>query len=430
VLFEEVALSEFAKVSVQGTTGMAQLSHENQAEGEAGRRAQRRPDATEVHGRVRTSRNGMAPLIAHVVPQFVAGGMENGIVNLLNRIPSSRYRHAIVVLTDASDFKSRIQNPDVEMICLHKRPGKDLPTYWRLFKLLREMRPDVVYTHSMGAMDVQIYAALAGVPVRVHGEHGQASAGMGSKQAIWRRLADKVIHHYTTVSKDLADFLVNTLGTSTSRVTYMYNGVDLDRFHPRNGGERHLGTERLPEGAVVIGTVGRMEPIKDQVTLVNAFIRLLQIRPQLRDRLRLVLVGDGSLRNECIRLLREGGLEKSAWVPGERADIPEILQSLDVFVLPSISEGLSNTILEAMASRLPVVATNVGGTPELIESGRTGWLVPSQDPEAMAEAIAKYVDDPELRRHHADAARHHVETNFAMKVMVEKYLAVCDRVLA
>jgi sugar transferase (PEP-CTERM/EpsH1 system associated) len=283
----------------------------------------------------------------------------------------------------------------------------------------------------MGAMDVQIYAALAGVPVRVHGEHGQASAGMGSKQVIWRRLADRVVHHYTTVSKDLADFLVNTLGTSASRVTYIYNGVDLDRFHPRIGGERHhLGTERLPENAVVIGTVGRMQPIKDQVTLVNAFIRLLQIRPQLRDRLRLVLVGDGSLRSECIRLLREAGIENLAWVPGERADIPEILQSLDVFVLPSLSEGLSNTILEAMASRLPVVATNVGGTPELIESGKTGLLVPSQDPQAMAEAIAQYVDDPELGRRHADAARHHVETHFAMQVMVEKYLAICDRVLA
>ncbi len=357
----------------------------------------------------------MAPLIAHVIPQFVAGGMENGIVNLLNRIPSSRYRHAIIVLTETSDFKNRLQNPDVEVICLYKRPGKDLPTYWRLFRLLRDMRPDVVYTHSMGAMDVQIYAALARVPVRVHGEHGQASAGMGTKQVIWR---------------GLADFLINTLGTAASRVTYIYNGVDLDRFHPRNSGERRLGTERLPEEAIVIGTVGRMEPIKDQVTLVKAFAHLLEIRPQLRDRLRLVLVGSGSLRNECIRLIRESGNEKSAWIPGERADIPEILQSLDVFVLPSISEGLSNTILEAMASRLPVVATDVGGTPELIESGKTGLLVPSKDPQAMAEAIAKYVDDPELRRRHADAARLHVENHFAMDVMVKNYLAICDRVLA
>lgn len=378
--------------------------------------------------------NGRAvPLIAHVVPQFSVGGMENGVVNLLNRIPSSRYRHAVIAIQDTPDFQKRLRNPDVEVVSMHKRLGKDFPAYWRLTKVLRRMRPDVVYTHSMATLDVVFYAAAAGVRLLVHGEHGQASAGMGGapKRSVLRALTDRLINHYTTVSKDLADFLVNSLKIAPTRVTHIYNGVDLERFRPRAAGEPALVPEGyLDEDSLVVGTVGRMEPIKDQITLVRAFLRLQELRPDLRPRLRLTLVGEGRLRNECLRLLREGGVEdRRVWSTGERSDIPDLMRGMDVFVLPSTSEGTSNTILEAMASGLPVVATDVGGNPELVEAEKTGCLVPSKDPEAMAAAIVAYIDDAAMRYRHGAAARCRAERNFGMNVMVDKYLEVCEKVL-
>src|SRR5262249_30644882 len=155
-------------------------------------------------------------------------------------------------------------------------------------------------------------------------------------------------------------------GVQAERVTHIYNGVDAQRFHPRTGPRPPVGAMGgvSPE-TFVVGTVGRMQTVKDQITLVRAFLHLLDSAPELRGRLKLVVVGEGPLRGQSLRLLRAAGAEPLAWLPGERADVPEIMRALDLFVLPSLAEGVSNTILEAMASGLPVVATRVGGNPEL-----------------------------------------------------------------
>jgi glycosyltransferase involved in cell wall biosynthesis len=162
---------------------------------------------------------------------------------------------------------------------------------------------------------------------------------------------------------------------------------------------------------------------------VRAFLHLLDIDAKARERLRLVIIGDGSLRIEAQRLLKEGNAEHLSWLPGERDDIPEILRGLDLFILPSLREGISNTILEAMASGLPVVATNVGGNPELVVEGETGMLVHPSDPVAMANAIRTYLDQPELLKAHGQAGRKRVEQHFSMEKMVNGYLAVYDSVL-
>ncbi len=146
-----------------------------------------------------------------------------------------------------------------------------------------------------------------------------------------------------------------------------------------------------------------MQAVKDQLTLVRAFVRLLERRTDLRQRLRLVIIGDGALRAPALDLLTRAGMLDLAWLPGERADIAEIMRGLDVFVLPSLAEGISNTILEAMATGLPIIATRVGGNPELVEEGRTALLVPADDPRAMAAAIAVYADDAAKRQQHGAA---------------------------
>jgi glycosyltransferase involved in cell wall biosynthesis len=173
-----------------------------------------------------------------------------------------------------------------------------------------------------------------------------------------------------------------------------------------------------------------MDPVKNQLALVDSFLRLLSSeRDPAAQRLRLVLVGDGKLRREAHRMLAQGGAEHLAWLPGDREDVSALLRGLDLFVLPSLAEGISNTILEAMAGGLPVVATRVGGNPELVDDGVTGALVPPGDPAALEQAITRYLASPETMLAHGRAGREKVEARFSMKSMVDGYLAVYDEVL-
>ena len=374
------------------------------------------------------------PLIVHIIFRLAMGGLENGLVNLINTMPQDRYRHAIVSLTDCTDFQLRITRENVPVVALHKRRGHDFGVYWKAWRTLRTLHPAIVHTRNFPTLEFLAVAACAGTARRVHGEHGRDIYdldGSNRKYNIFRKGMRRLVRRYVAVSQDLARWLVGTVDVPASRVTQIYNGVDTVKFQPRR--ERFVSGS--PPGffspqALVIGTVGRMQVVKDQLTLVRAFLHLLEVVPQARNVLRLVIVGDGLLYEEARRLLREAQAESCAWLPGARADVPEMLHSLDVFVLPSLAEGISNTILEAMASGLPVIATRVGGNVELVVEGRTGFLVPVADPVAMANAIRNYLDDRTLLIAHGQAARKKAETEFSLKAMVNKYLAVYDGVLA
>lgn len=180
----------------------------------------------------------------------------------------------------------------------------------------------------------------------------------------------------------------------------------------------------------MFGTVGRMQTVKDQVTLARAFVRAVRAMPDGRERLRLALIGDGPLLDGCRAVLAEAGMSELAWMPGARDDVPDLLRGLDVFVLPSRTEGICNTILEAMASGLPVVATDVGGNPELVVPDRTGLLVPPSSPEALAAALVRYAGDPALRRGHGAAGRARVLAEFSLDAMIEAYLSNYEALLA
>lgn len=373
------------------------------------------------------------PLIAHVIYGLKTGGLENGLVNLINHMPAERYRHAIVCITDYSDFRQRIRQAGVECYALHKPPGKVPGFYVKIWRLLRQLRPHIVHTRNLTALAVQVPAMFAGAPIRIHSEHGRDMIdldGSNVKYQRVRRLIRPFVHQYIALSRDLERYLGDRIGVPPERLAQIYNGVDTDLFKP-------AGTRRasLPISGfagvdtVVIGTVGRMQAVKDQLTLVRAFAHLLELRPDLRARLRLVIIGEGALRQPALNLLKRAALLDLAWLPGERADIPELMRGFDLFVLPSLAEGISNTILEAMATGLPIVATRVGGNPELVEEGHTALLVPANDPPAMAAAIEVYADDAAKRAQHGAAGRAAAEARFSLDTMVSAYMKIYDRVL-
>lgn len=376
--------------------------------------------------------NGSPRLIAHVIHRLDFGGLENGLVNLINRIPQERYHHAIICMTDYSDFAKRITNPAVSLHALHKKDGKDPSVYLRLWRMLRQLKPHIVHTRNLSALEAGVVAWFAGVPGRVHGEHGRDSYdidGSNKKYLLLRRLCQPFIQRYIPLSRDLETWLMGAVKIPKSKIRQIYNGVDSKRFRVPDGGRAPLPLDGFA-GAdqLVIGTVGRVQEVKDQLTLVRAVASLAGRSDEYRQRLRLMIVGDGPMFKEVEALVQKRGISELTWLAGARDDIPQLLQAMDLFVLPSKAEGISNTILEAMATGLPVIATDVGGNPELVVAGETGSLVPAQDSEAMATAIETYLKTVEKLNQHGQAGRLRVEKKFSMDAMVNAYLAVYDEI--
>lgn len=375
---------------------------------------------------------GKPPLVAHVIYHLGVGGLENGLVNLINHMPAQRYRHAIICMKGSSDFAQRITRKDVEIVALNKKDGKDPGAYFRMYQALRRLNPDLVHTRNLGTMEMQAVAALAGVRARAHGEHGRDIFdldGKNRKYLILRKALLPFVGHFTTVSKDLEGWLTEIVGAAPDKVTQIYNGVDSERFRPRTARTLLGPAGFMNDDSVVIGSVGRMAAVKDYPNLVRAFLMLLERQPECRSRVRLLIAGDGESRATCLEMLRAANAESLAWLPGERNDIAELMRVMDVFVLPSLGEGISNTILEAMSTGLPVVATRVGGNLELIDDCGTGKLVPPADPTGLAASLYHYCNDAEMRIRHGSAARRRIEAGFSMDSMAKAYMNVYDGLL-
>ena len=372
------------------------------------------------------------PLIAHIVFSFRIGGLENGIVNLINHMPAERYRHVVIALTDCDPgFSQRIVRDDVRWIALNKPPGHGVRVYLRLYRLLRELGPTIVHTRNLAALEMVVPAWVARVPVRIHGEHGWDTSdlsGLSRKYRLLRRIYAPFVTHYVALSSQIATYMQDTVGIAAQRITRICNGVDSLRFTRPKVRCVPAGAPAgfFEEGALIFGTVGRLQDVKDQLTLVRAFARW---QSENRRRTRLVIVGDGPLRVTLEREITIAGLHEMVWLAGARDDVPALMQAMDCFVLPSRAEGISNTLLEAMACGLPTIATDVGGNGELITEGETGWLVPPENPHAMAAAMERISNDSSLRQAMSAAARKRVETNFSLDVMVRNYLQVYDSAL-
>lgn len=373
------------------------------------------------------------PLAAHVVFRFDVGGLENGVVNLINRMHG--WRHAVIALTEVvPTFAERVTAPDVEFVSLHKPPGSGWRVLPALVRELRRLRPAVVHTRNLAALEMQLGAWWADVACRVHGEHGRDAHDVdGSvRKYQWLRRAHRpFVDHWVALSRDLEDYLRQRVHVPAHRITRICNGVDHLRFSPPPGPDGLRQPPPLcpfpPDPRLcLVGTVGRMQTVKAQPLLAKAFVEALRQRPSLAERARLVLVGDGPLRAECEAVLQAAGVGDLAWLAGERHDIPELMRGLDLFVLPSLAEGISNTILEAMASGLPVIATRVGGNADLVTDGQHGQIVAAGDVPGLAAAIVRWVEDDAGRQRAGRAARVEVELRFSLDAMVSAYQALYD----
>lgn len=365
-------------------------------------------------------------LVAHFVDGLDGAQLDGALLNLIRHLPAGRYRHAIVCLRERGEYVGELRARGVDVVSLHRREGRDPFLWLRMYRALRALQPDLVHTRDRSGLPAQLVAALAGVRLRVHAEHGREDAA-GQGGWILRRLLRPLIGHFIAVSSDLEQWLIDAVGAEPARVSQIANGVDSVQFHPRLGPAAAVGPPGfMQDGAFVIGSSGRMTDAASHVTLVEAFLRLVASPHPAHARLRLLIVGDGPARQECQSLLNRAGAGARAWLPGARSDLPQLLRVMDLFVLPAPSEDRTNAILQAMASGLPVVASAVAGNAELVHAGFTGILVPPLSPELLAAAIADYCRIPDMAARHGARARSQVIARHSMPAMARDYLAVYD----
>jgi glycosyltransferase involved in cell wall biosynthesis len=296
-----------------------------------------------------------------------------------------------------------------------------------IVRLIRKTRAELVQSF---VSRMNLYGALAGawtrVPV-VTSVRGAEGPGRWGPLPDW--LVGRLSARVVTVSEELRLRLTGRL--PAEKLVTIYNGVSLERFTPLDAHERAAVRKELgiPTGAPLAGTVSRLDPIKGVADFVEA-AALIARSAHLAARSPYFLVaGDGSERARLTALAAERGLGDRMRFLGERQDIPRLLGALDVFVLPSLSEGLSNAVLEAMAAGRPVVATDVGGNAELVREAETGLLVPARDPHALSMAIEALLLDPDRARRLGDAGARRAAEQFALSRMIEGYGRLYEEVL-
>lgn len=279
-----------------------------------------------------------------------------------------------------------------------------------------ELRPDVVHAHSGVWLKAVQGARKARVPRVVFTPHGIRSMA-GWHLHVYGRVAAARTDHIVAVSEPLAHHVIRALKVPPERVAVVPNGVATDTFRPGPPPADLRASLGIPEGAVVIGNVARFDPVKNHTLLIDAFARLREYR----DDVFLLLVGDGTCRAEIEAQVAALGLGPHVRMTGVVRGTAPLYRVMDVFALSSHTEGTSISLLEAMASGVPVVATSVGGNPALLERGRRGLLTPPGDAAALADALHRVLSDPELRTDLVDTAIRAVEDRYSVPAMVRAY---------
>jgi sugar transferase (PEP-CTERM/EpsH1 system associated) len=356
--------------------------------------------------------------VAHVVSSLEIGGQERVVLDLARGLSDRGHTVTVIALSEGGALRSAFGSIPTLSVARSERGGADARLLLRLRRLLRELAPQVVHTHNPAALLYACPAARAAGRFRiVHTKHG-ANPDRSARALLARRVLLRWCDEVVAVSEETAEMARRRDWVPERRLHVIPNGVDVDAFARDEAARARVRAElAIGPDVVVVGTVGRLAPEKNQRLLVDAASALLG------PRVHLVVVGDGPLRDELERSVPPG---KRAWVrfTGARTDVSALLSAFDVFALSSTTEGLPLVVPEAMAAALPIVCTAVGGLPGVVREGITGRLVPSGDAAALRRALGDLLDDPRPRARLGRAARDAARERFAMDRMVEAYLAL------
>jgi sugar transferase (PEP-CTERM/EpsH1 system associated) len=359
--------------------------------------------------------------ILHVVDSLGKGGLENGLVNVIEGLDPARFEHIVLTMRSLGPNADRLPRDRVRIECLGKQTGSRFQVA-ALARAIREFEPDIVHSRNWAAIESVVAARWVGSRAVVHSEHGlesDASAKEPWRRLCFRRLAYEMAHRVLSVSYQLRDLHARRTGFPPHKIAVIHNGVDSRRFFPDAVARARMREELgLSDEEFCIGCVGNLLPVKDHMTLLRAATVLAGSCRTWR----LLITGEGSERPK-LEAAVNAHPEWSARVRllGSSNRVPELLNAMDVYVLPSINEGISNSLLEAMATGLPVVATAAGGNPEVVVDGESGLLFPARDVGKLAEHLLMLERRRDLRLQLAQQAVRRVRGAFSIEGMVQQY---------
>ncbi len=325
--------------------------------------------------------------VLHVIPNFGPGGAERLLVNLLEEFDRDRFDAAAVSLYPETGtiLEREIREKGIKVYYLNKRKGLDLRMIRELWCIFKDFRPDVIHTHLSVLRYALLPAFFCRIPVQVHTIHSIAQKEVDRVGKLIHWLAFRYVGVVPiSISREVSVTVRNLYGHGI-KTPVIYNGIPTRKFSA-------YSNRKDEDNNIILLHVGSFSPQKNHKVLIEAFALVVKECSKLR----LWLVGDGELRSDIENLVAQKGLQSYISFLGIRADVAELLSQCDIFVLPSDWEGVPLTILEAMAAGKPVIATAVGGVPELVKDGETGILIPPQDTQALAQAILKLATNPEF----------------------------------
>jgi sugar transferase (PEP-CTERM/EpsH1 system associated) len=382
------------------------------------------PPRTDTHGDApQAQMPGSNPLrVLHVLNRLATGGTENIVLQLVGGLSASTFEHRLAALRGMDPGLEQAKIPGGGLLLEGKADSGFEFMVLRLARVMRAYRPHIVHSRNWGAIEAVPAARLAGVPVAVHSEHGyelDMLGGLPKRRRIIRRVAYSMADAVFTVTRELRNFHAEQAWFSTDRMRVIYNGVDTQRFAPRPELRTTLRKQfGLPENRFVVGTVGRTVAIKDHPTLLRA----VELMASQGIDAHALLVGSGPELERNRQIVRDSpALAGRVTFVGSCDQVPDLLNTMDAFALTSISEGMSNTLLEAMATGLPVVATAVGGNPEVVVEDASGWLFRPGDAEALSSRLTFLASQADMRRRFGDAARERVIARFSLARMLDEY---------
>ncbi len=362
--------------------------------------------------------------ILHLVPDLDAGGLQHGLVQLIARLPSDRFVHEVCCLHGSGRAGARL-SPEVPVHELYAG-WHDPRTPVRLTRIARQFHPHVIHARNWSTWpDSTIARMMTRQPRLVFSLHGWDTDQpiSRSRATVCRWLARRT-DQLCAVSRRAADLFAREIGLAPSTFEILPNGVDVHRFQPltdRQAVRREWG---IPPEAIVIGSAGRLEPIKDYPTLLTAFARLLN---QVTHRCELLLIGDGAERESLHRAAWALGIADHVRLLGWQENMPRLLNTLDVFTLTSRREGMSNAILEAMACGLPIVATAVGGNPELVRHGVHGSLITPRNVPELTRALLDMTRSASTRTAMGQRSRQRAVHEFSLERTTQRYARMYTR---